>query len=80
MADAAATLKVKILDCKLYVRKVKISPSVFIAHSKALEGGTLNILFVVPSVKRIRYQPETWLIPRKTYSPVNYPPVLSWDV
>ena len=39
MADAAATFKVKILDCKLYVRKVKISPSVFIAHNKALEGG-----------------------------------------
>jgi len=39
MADAAATFKVKILECKLYVRKVKISPSVFIAHNKALEGG-----------------------------------------
>ena len=39
MADAAATFKVKILDCKLHVRKVKISPSVFIAHNKALEGG-----------------------------------------
>ena len=39
MADAAAAFKVKILDCKLYVRKVKISPSVFIAHNKALEGG-----------------------------------------
>ena len=40
----------------------------------------LNIPFGVPSVKRIRYRPETWIIPRKTYSPVNYPPVLSWDV
>ena len=39
MAAAGATFKVKILDCKLYVRKVKISPSVFIAHNKALEGG-----------------------------------------
>ena len=39
MSDAAATFKVKILDCKLYVRKVKISPSVFTAHNKALEGG-----------------------------------------
>ena len=38
MAAAAATFKVKILDCKLYVRKVKISPSVFIAHNKALES------------------------------------------
>ena len=39
MGAADATFKVKILDCKLYVRKVKISPSVFIAHNKALEGG-----------------------------------------
>ena len=39
MAAAGSTFKVKILDCKLYVRKVKISPSVFIAHNKALEGG-----------------------------------------
>ena len=39
MAAAGATFKVKILDCKLYVRKVKISPSVFIAHNKAWEVG-----------------------------------------
>ena len=36
MAAGGATFKVKILDCKLYVRKVKISPSVFIAHSAGL--------------------------------------------
>jgi hypothetical protein len=30
--------KVKILDCKLFVRKVKLSPSVFLAHAKALEN------------------------------------------
>ena len=39
MAAAGATFKVKILDCKLYVRKVKISPSVFVAHKKVLEVG-----------------------------------------
>ena len=39
MAAVGATFKVKILDCKLYVRKTKISPSVFIAHNKAMEGG-----------------------------------------
>ena len=27
------------MECKLYVRKVKLSPSVFIAHAKALEVG-----------------------------------------
>src|SRR6218665_4170751 len=31
------TFKVGILECKLYVRKVKLSPSVFLAHVKALE-------------------------------------------
>ena len=39
MAAAGSTFEVKILDCKLYVRKVKISPSVFIAHNKALDVG-----------------------------------------
>ena len=39
MGSADATYKLKILDCKLYVRKVKISPSVFLAHNKALESG-----------------------------------------
>ena len=39
MGAAGSTYKIKILDCKLYVRKVKISPSVFLAHNKALESG-----------------------------------------
>ena len=39
MGAADATFKVKILDCKLYVRKVKISPSVFTAHNKASKDG-----------------------------------------
>jgi hypothetical protein len=29
--------KIHILDCKLYIRKVKLSPSVFLAHAKAFE-------------------------------------------
>jgi len=38
MSDAAApTYKIRILESKLYVRKVKLSPSVFLAHAKALE-------------------------------------------
>src|SRR6218665_376670 len=36
---AAAAFKVRILECKLYIRKVKLSPSVFLAHAKALEVG-----------------------------------------
>jgi hypothetical protein len=31
--------KVKIHDCKLILRKVKLSPSVFVAHAKAWEDG-----------------------------------------
>ena len=30
--------KARIRDCKIYVRKVKLSPSVFVAHAKALES------------------------------------------
>ena len=38
MSDAAQPgYKIKIHECKLFVRKVKISPSVFFAHEKALE-------------------------------------------
>ena len=33
------TYKLKINECKLYVRKIKLSPSVFVAHAKALEIG-----------------------------------------
>jgi len=37
--EVGAAYKVKILDCKLYVRKTKLSASVFVAHAKALELG-----------------------------------------
>ena len=42
MADA--TFKIRIVNCKLHVREVRLSPSVFIAHTKALEnlGNTKN--------------------------------------
>ena len=35
----AATFGVKIRECKFYVRKVRLSPSVFLAHAKAMEVG-----------------------------------------
>jgi len=41
-AVQGAAFKVKILECKLYVRKVKLSPSVFLAHAKALEVGNVK--------------------------------------
>src|SRR6267154_215520 len=36
---AQASFKIKLHDVKLLIRKIKISPSVFIAHAKALEVG-----------------------------------------
>jgi hypothetical protein len=38
-AAAQPTYKIQIMDCKLYVRKVRLSPSVFVAHAKALDVG-----------------------------------------
>ena len=37
MGAEDATFKVKIHECKLIVRKIRLSPSVFLAHAKALE-------------------------------------------
>jgi len=34
------TAKTKILHASLFVRKVKLMPSVFLAHTKTLENGT----------------------------------------
>ena len=40
MSDAQQpAFRIKIHDCKLFVRKIKLSPSVFVAHAKALEVG-----------------------------------------
>ena len=52
-----ATYKVRILECKLYVRKVKLSPSVFLAHAKAIERG--NVKFPIRRVVC-----KTFTIPR----------------
>lgn len=38
-AQPNARFKVRIVDCKIFVRKVKLSPSVFMAHAKAFEAG-----------------------------------------
>jgi hypothetical protein len=54
---ANPTFKVKIHDCKLLVRKVKLSPTVFVAHAKALEQG--NAKYPVRKVTC-----KTYTIPR----------------
>jgi hypothetical protein len=38
-SEQGAAYKIKIVDCKLFIRKAKLSPSVFLAHAKALEIG-----------------------------------------
>ena len=40
MSPAANASKVKLLGAIMFVRKVKLSPSVFLAHAKALENAT----------------------------------------
>ena len=40
IGDPAAAYAIRIVAAELHVRKVKLSPSVFLAHSKALEHGT----------------------------------------
>jgi len=40
IGDAAAAYAIRVVAAELHVRKVKLSPSVFLAHSKALEHGT----------------------------------------
>ena len=58
MSDVAqATFKIKLHDVKLLVRKVKLSPSVFVAHAKALEIGNAKY-----PIKRVIT--KTFTIPR----------------
>lgn len=40
MAAENSNYKIKILECKLLVRKVKLSPTVYMGHTKALNIGT----------------------------------------
>jgi hypothetical protein len=40
MATGAQQFKVVVTEASLLVRKVKISPSVYLAHAKTLENGT----------------------------------------
>jgi hypothetical protein len=41
-AGDAPAYKLQIVDCKLYIRKVKLAPSVFLAHAHALEKSTMK--------------------------------------
>lgn len=54
-----ATYKIRILGCKLYVRKVKLSPPVFLAHAEALEIGKAKF-----PIRRIVYKTFRPTIPR----------------
>lgn len=48
MAGQNATYKLKIESCKLFVRKVKVSDSVYLAHAKSLQSG--NALYPIKRV------------------------------
>ena len=37
--EANMHYKLRLKECKIFVRKVRLSPSVFVAHAKALEAG-----------------------------------------
>jgi len=63
IGDAAAAYAIRIVAAELHVRKVKLSPSVFLAHSKALEHGTAKYpvkrvvckTFAIPYKVRVQY-------------------------
>jgi len=57
LSDDPAGFKIKIIDCKLLVRKAKLSASVFVAHAKALEQGNAKY-----PVRRVIC--KTYTIPR----------------
>ena len=40
MTDTAEQYRVKIVSAVMRIRKVKISPSIYLAHAKTLENGT----------------------------------------
>ena len=56
-AQVNASFQLRILDCKLYVRKVKISPTVFLAHARAFEIGNAKY-----PIKRVVC--KTFTVPR----------------
>ena len=61
MCAGANTYRVVIVSAALFVRKVKISSSVYLAHAKTLEKGWPSTRFVVSSVNRLRFRPVIWM-------------------
>jgi len=63
--EVGGAYKVKILNCKLHVRKAKLSASVFVAHAKALELGNANNPSDASSARLSRYRAATSTLARR---------------
>jgi len=66
--------KVVITHASLFVRKVKIMPSVLLAHAKTMEQGTTK--YPIRVVSRLRFRGISWTCVTRNSFPGNYPPVL----
>jgi len=53
---SAEEFKVKIENAIMFVRQVKLSLSVFLAHAKALDNALQNIQYVVQCVRPLPFQ------------------------
>ena len=69
--------KAKILHASMFVRKVKLMPSVFLAHVKTLERGTAKYRIRRMVCSRSPYHKITWKLATKNCSPDNCPRVMS---
>jgi hypothetical protein len=74
MATGDQVYKAQITSVALVIRKVKISPSVYLAHAKALENGMAKypIHRVICKTFTV-YPPAIWMSATKNYSPVGFP-------
>ena len=58
--EANSSYKVKIISAVLLVRKVQLSPSVFLAHANALESGLANTSSDASYARHTPSRRETW--------------------
>ena len=69
--EANASYKVKIISAVLLVRKVQLSPSVFLDHAKALESGLAKYPIRRVVCKTYAIPEETWMEITKSCLPGN---------
>jgi hypothetical protein len=71
-ATGDQTYKLRITGAVLLIRKVKISPSVYLAHAKALENGMARYPLRRVVCNRSQYRPVFWIFRKKNYSAVKF--------